>query len=95
MLSGLDGSRNKYGKRGNAIGKRFLRLRSKFYNDQYVFHSFRKTLATQMMTAGVPEAHAAQIIGHDVDTMTYGLYGEDIGFEAKVAAMEKCSYALS
>lgn len=95
LLSGLDGSRNKYGKRGNAIGKRFLRLRSKFYNDQYVFHSFRKTLATQMMTAGVPEAHAAQIIGHDVDTMTYGLYGEDIGFEAKVAAMEKCSYALS
>ena len=95
LLSGLDGSRNKYGKRGNAIGKRFLRLRSKFYNHQFVLHSFRKTLATQMMTAGIPEAHAAQIIGHDIDTMTYGLYGEDIGFEAKVAAMEKCSYALS
>ena len=92
LLSGLDASRNKYKKRGNAIGRRFLRLRDKFYNHQYVLHSFRKTLATQMMTAGIPEAHAAQIIGHDIDTMTYGLYGEDIGFEAKVAAMEKCSY---
>ena len=95
LLSGLDSTRNKYGKRGNAIGKRFLRLRDKFYNHQFVLHSFRKTLATQMMTAGIPEAHAAQIIGHDIDTMTYGLYGEDIGFEAKVAAIEKCSYALS
>lgn len=92
LLSGLDASQNKYKKRGNAIGRRFLRLRDRYYNHQYVLHSFRKTLATQMMTAGIPEAHAAQIIGHDIDTMTYGLYGEDIGFEAKVAAMEKCSY---
>ena len=92
LLSGLDASQNKYKKRGNAIGRRFLRLRDRYYNHQYVLHSFRKTLATQMMTAGIPEAHAAQIIGHDIDTMTYGLYGEDIGFEAKVEAMEKCSY---
>lgn len=94
LLSGLDGLKNKYKKRGNAIGKRFLRLRDRFYNHQYVLHSFRKTLATQMMTAGIPEAHAAQIIGHDIDTLTYGLYGEDIGFEAKVVAIEKCSYRL-
>jgi hypothetical protein len=47
-----------------------------------------------MMTAGIPEAHAAQIVGHDLDTMTYGLYGEDIGFEAKVEAIEKCTYVL-
>ena len=92
LLSGLDASKNKYNKRGNAIGRRFLRLRDKFYNHQYVLHSFRKTLATQMMTAGIPEPHAAQIIGHDIESMTYGLYGEDIGFDAKVAAMEKCSY---
>jgi len=59
LLSGLDASNNKYKKRGNALGRRFLRLRDKFYNHQYVLHSFRKTLATQMMTAGIPEAHAA------------------------------------
>ena len=77
---------------GNAVGRRFLRLRDRFYNHQYVLHSFRKTLASQMQTAGVHEAHAAQIIGHEIDTITYGLYGTDIGFSAKVVAMEKCSY---
>jgi integrase len=92
LLSGLDGKNNKYGKRGNAVGRRFLRLRDRFYNHQYVLHSFRKTLASQMQTAGVHEAHAAQIIGHEIDTITYGLYGTDIGFAAKVVAMEKCSY---
>lgn len=94
LLSELDASNNKYKKRGNALGRMFLRLRDKFYNHQYVLHSFRKTLATQMMTAGIPEAHAAQIVGHDLETMTYGLYGEDIGFEAKVEAIEKCSNVL-
>ena len=95
LISGLDASSNKYGERGSAIGRRFLRLRDKFYNQQYVLHSFRKTLLTQMKQAGVHETHAAQIVGHDIDTISYGLYAEDIGFQAKVAAMEKCSYLKS
>ena len=92
LLSGLN-DQNKYKRRGDAVGKRFLRLRDNLgYNHQYVLHSFRKTLATQMKTAGVPEVHAAQIIGHEIETITYGLYGDDIGFPAKVEAMESCSY---
>lgn len=86
---------NKYKSMGAAVGKRFLRLRDKLgYNHQYVLHSVRKTLTTQMMAAGVPEVHAAQIVGHEVDSITYGLYGEDIGFPAKMGVMELCSYKL-
>lgn len=92
LISGLN-DQNKYKNRGAAIGKRFLRLRTDLgYNHQYVLHSFRKTLATQMKTAGVPEVHAAQIVGHEIESITYGLYGDDIGFAAKVVAMERCSY---
>jgi integrase len=92
LLSGLTDN-NKYNSRGAAVGKRFLRLRDKLgYNHQYVLHSFRKTLITQMKAAGVPEVHAAQIVGHEIETISYGLYGDDIGFPAKVTAMETCSY---
>lgn len=93
LLTGLDASNNKYGRRGNALGRRFLRLRDKLgYNGQYVLHSFRKTLASQMEAGEVPETHAARILGHSISTMTYGLYSEDVGFDTKVAAIEKCSY---
>ena len=45
LLSGL--TFNKYGDRSNAIGKRFGRLKSKCgYGSDYVFHSFRKGVAT-------------------------------------------------
>ena len=93
LLTGLDASNNKYGRRGNALGRRFLRLRDKLgYNGQYVLHSFRNTLASQMEAGEVPETHAARILGHSISTMTYGLYSEDVGFDTKVAAIEKCSY---
>ena len=37
----------------------------------------------------------ALIVGHDLDTITYGLYGNDISFAKKVEIMEVVSYKLS
>ena len=60
---------------GQDVGKRFGRLKIKLgYGKQHVFHSIRKTAATVFEQAGVPEGVTADIIGHEKQTMTYGLY---------------------
>ncbi len=71
LLSGL--TKNKYGDRSNAIGKRFGRMKKRLsYGPRHVFHSWRNTIASQIQTAGVPESHTAPLIGHEIQTMTCG-----------------------
>lgn len=73
VLSGL--TFNKYGDRSNAIGKRFGRLKTAMgFDSRYVFHSIRKTFTTELENAGIAENIAADIVGHDKQTMTYGVY---------------------
>lgn len=91
VLPGL--TENKYGDRSDAIGKRFGRLKTALgFTEQHVFHSIRKTVATLLENAGVPENVAADIIGHDKPTMTYGLYSGGASLEVKREALEKISY---
>ena len=88
FLSGL--THNKYGDRSNAIGKRFGRLKAKCgYQKDYVFHSFRKGVATQLEAADVPEIHVARILGHEWNTLTFGLYSGGGKFEVLSAAVER------
>jgi integrase len=66
---------NQYGERSSAIGKRFGLLKTRMgFGPEHVFHSIRKTVATLLEDAQCPEGIAADIIGHDKPTMTYGLY---------------------
>jgi integrase len=91
VLSGL--TANKYGDRSNAIGKRFGRLKAAHgFGDHHVFHSIRRTVATLLENAGVPENVAADIIGHDKPTMTYGLYSDGASMATKRAALERIGY---
>lgn len=91
LISGL--TFNKYEDRSNAIGKRFGRLRTaQGFPATQTFHSFRSTVATLLENAGVPEGVAADIIGHDKPTMTYGLYSGGADMDTKKAALEKISY---
>jgi len=91
LLSGL--TSNKYGDRSNAIGKRFGHLKAaKGFGRQYVFHCIRKTVATLLENAGVPENISADIMGHDKPTMTYGLYSGGASLATKRDAIEKLSY---
>jgi integrase len=84
---------NKYGDRSNAIGKRFGYMKTALgYGPGHVFHSIRKTVSTLFENAGVLENIAAAIIGHDVVTMTYGVYSGGPSLEVKRAAIEKISY---
>jgi len=91
LLSGL--TFNKYGDRSNAIGKRFGRLKSKCgYGSDYVFHSFRKGVATQLETAHVPENVSARLLGHDLNTMSYGLYSGGVSLEVLSDAVENLKW---
>lgn len=91
ILSGL--TFNKYGDRSNAIGKRFGRLKTRLgYGEAHVFHSLRKTLVTLLEDAGVPENLAADIVGHEKPSMTYGLYSGGASLETKAEALARAHY---
>lgn len=94
LFSGL--TENKYGDRSNAIGKRFGRLKKlKGYDNRKVFHSIRKTFVTQLENAGVPEGVVADIVGHEKQTMTYGLYSGGASLAVKQKAIEQVMYAFN
>lgn len=91
LISGL--TFNKYNDRSNAIGKRFGRLRTaQGFPSSQTFHSFRSTVATLLENAKVPEGIAADIIGHDKPSMTYGLYSGGADMTSKKEALERIRY---
>lgn len=76
-------------RRGDVLGKRFGRLKTKLnFPSTKVFHSLRKTFITACEQAEAPEGVVADIVGHEKQTMTYGLYsgGSSIPQRAKVMA---------
>ena len=86
---------NKFKDRSNAIGKRFSRLKKKLgFGKQHVFHSIRKTFTTQLERNGIPESVSADIVGHEKQTMTYGLYSAGSSLEQKRQAILKVKFAF-
>ena len=57
-----------------------------------VFHSLRNTVSTKLEAAGIPENIAADIVGHNKRTMTYGLYSGGTSTQQKYDAIKKISY---
>ena len=91
LLSKL--TKNKYGDRSNAIGKRFGRLKTKQnFSSRYVFHSIRKTFTTILENAGIGENLAADIVGHEKPRITFGLYSGGASLEVMKEAIKKVSY---
>lgn len=94
LLSGLDASSNQYQKRSAAIGKRFGRIKAKLgFGSEKVFHSIRKTVATQLEGAGIPENITADILGHEKQTITYGIYSGGTSLQQKTEAILQLSYS--
>jgi integrase len=90
LLANLSG--NKY-VRSNGVGNRFGRLKTAAgHGHSVVFHSIRKTVATMLQNAGVPEATAAAILGHEVPTMTFGSYSGGPSLALKAEAVAKLAY---
>ena len=92
----VSGVKSKGGKdrRADVLGKRYGRL---VRNDcqlpsTKVFHCFRNTVATKLESAGIPENIAADIVGHDKATMTYGLYSGGTSAQQKFDAVKSIEY---
>ena len=87
--------KNKYCKRTDALGKRFGRLKEALgFGERYVFHSIRKTVTTLLEQAGVAEGITADIVGHEKQTMTYGLYSGGTSMEQKTDAINRIDYGI-
>lgn len=93
LISGLE-TIEKTGRRSDAIGKRFGRLKTKlgFAPDIQTFHSIRKCVVNQFERASVPESVSADIVGHEKNTMTYGLYSGGSSIAQKRAAIQTLVY---
>lgn len=93
LLSGLDF--NKHGDRSTAIGKRFGLLKKRLgFGPNHVFHSIRKTVATLLRDARVEEVIAADLLGHEIRTMSYGVYAGSVDPRVKREAIEKLAYEV-
>jgi integrase len=91
VLSGLKANAN--GTRGDAIGKRFTRLkRSLGFEDRYTFHSFRGTVITMLERAGVPEGTVQDLVGHERSTLTGSTYSGKSTFEMRKSALNTLQY---
>ena len=83
-------SKNQYDERSTGLSRRFGRLKSSLgYGPELVFHSLRKTVTTKLEQAGVPEGVAADIVGHEKQTITYGLYSGGTSMAQKMEAIAK------
>ena len=85
-----DQNNNVHGKRGNALGKRFHRLKARLgFGSNKVFHCIRKTVITILFNNQTPEGISADIAGHKIKTITYGLYSGGSGAKLKLDALMK------
>lgn len=84
---------NKYGNRGDAVGKHFTRLKRVMgFGDRHVFHSIRGTVITMLERAGVPEGTVQDLVGHERSTLTGSTYSGKSTFEMRRDALAKLAY---
>ena len=73
----------------DAISKRFGRQTKHLRKQGQTFHSLRSSVVTFLEQAGVSENITAAIVGHKIQTMSYGLYSGGPSFAQKRAAILK------
>ncbi|ARA80370.1 MULTISPECIES: site-specific integrase [Pseudomonas syringae group] len=84
---------NKYGIRSDFLSKAFGRLKTSMgFNEQYVFHSFRGTVITQLQRAGVPELTIKCIVGHETGEVTWDIYSDGASPAQKFDGIKKLKY---
>lgn len=89
------GSTNYTGNRSDMYSKAFGRLKTRLgFGEEYVFHSIRKTFVTKMDRLNISEGIVANIVGHFIDSMTFGLYSGGSSLQQKLEAINKIDYVI-
>ena len=57
-------------------------------------HAYRATLLTKLDNAGVPELDAARLTGHNIKTMSYGVYSGGAVLARLAAVVERIEYIV-
>lgn len=79
-----------YDKRSHAISKAFGRLRTAAgFSKLHVFHSFRHTAVTELIRANVLDHIIRELVGHDAESVTHGVYSKGASTEQKLTAISK------
>ena len=71
----------------DALSNRFGRLTRSIRKQGQTFHSLRSSVVTFLEQAGVPENITAAIVGHKIQTISYGLYSGGPSYEQKLTAI--------
>jgi integrase len=71
----------------DALSKRYGRLTRSIRKKGQTFHSLRSSVVTFLEQAGVPENITAAIVGHKIQTMSYGLYSGGPSYQQKKEAI--------
>ena len=81
-------------RRGKYVGDRFntYRKRHGITRPRVSFHSLRANASTALDRAGVPENHAAQILGHAIRSLSYGVYSGGLDIEGLQRVVEDITY---
>lgn len=84
---------NKYDIRSDYLSKAFGRLKTaNGFGPQYVFHSFRGTVITQLQRKHVPPLTIVSIVGHESGTVTFDIYSAGASAEQKFEAIKNITY---
>ena len=81
-------------KRSHNISKQFGRYKTKLgFTREYDFHSLRRTFATALENAGVPESTISQLMGHKKQSISLYLYSGGLEFTRLQQEIEKLTFA--
>lgn len=87
------GGNNKYGNRLDMLSKRFGRLKvAEGFDDGYVFHSVRKTTATELHQAGADALTIPAILGHEFGHISFDIYSKGPSLQQKAQAIGLLSF---
>ena len=81
---------DKFDHRSSGLRSKFRRLKTRLgFGPEHNFHSIRRFVSTCFHEAGIPEPVAANILGHEIHTLSYGVYAGTASNQVKLAALEK------
>lgn len=90
------GGKNKYGNRLDMLSKRFGRLKTaEGFDDSYVFHSVRKTTATELHQAGADALTIPAILGHEFGHISFDIYSKGPSLQQKAQAIGLLTFGFN
>lgn len=86
---------NKYGNRSDTLSKRFGRHKTALgFGSEYVFHSLRKSLITELQRNNVDPLTITSVVGHKTNSITFDIYSAGPSLKQKSDAIESLNFEI-